>query len=1004
MTGLSPTCARAAEDWHRTIPPRLLVLATAAAAIAVLVSGLTGGFHRRYASWSGTALVNLLSGENTVPSGIAPVAWSGEGPLTVPDLPLHHGSRLELRLRTDEGRAPVRLFVDGRPAAGVEVRPAWRTFRIWLRVGGSTLRMEQTNTDGVPIHISRIKVTNVEGFAEGLLNAWVVRRHLAFAPAPHNASWVLLLGVLGVACMLLVLPDRAARFSGGEYRRCAAGVAALAVMLVVGRLLVAALGFRLIFTPGTAVAILLLPCAAGSGWSLARRARVPRVSPVEIWRRLRMPVVIGGVLVLWGMALLVFVAGRYGGDVRGVARFSRKYVQAPAVADAPFSRGGYDGEFYAVLASDPLLRNKTTFRGLDAPAYRATRILVPFLAWASVGGSAHLGPFAYVVWCWVLGLAGPVIVLLWLGAFRWRLLLFALLAINAGLVVSLVRATPDAAALALMMAALLLADRSGRPAVTTAAGTLSVLARETSVLAVPGLVWPELRAGRWKRAIGMAIIPALALGSWRLYVSANPLGAIGSGWGNLGLPFGWLPEKARRVWAAGWEHGKVEWIGLAWVLLLIGAAASYLVRRKRATPALVTFLLFAALAVVINMRVYTELNAYARVLVALPFLAVVLAAEERLRWRRGLLIAGVVLASLQGGLLLRSEVGPAWREWQRRGGIRLRATRLAGLTISGVKPEPGRRWKIPPGAKARLASVGGTRYVTLRVLDGRVVVRRAERPLVRLRPRTEAVLPLPRGGAYLELVAAGRHPAEMAPLTTTSSPRPVPGGAMLLPAVVGTGGVAGSYWETSLTLRSPAAEPQQVTLMFLPRLGDRRNRMWAQLKLDPGRELELHDLVPAVFGVRSAGALLVASGRPAPLIRCRIGHRTGRGVWWADVPAVPAADRAGTAAAQWTTDVALDGGSKRASLILVNPWPQPCTARLRAETDLGVLADAAVHLEGWGVRQLDADLGATSGRLQVVVNGSTGHTPVAVLSIVDEATGRVDLRCSSGSRRDHRAL
>ncbi|MCG6962800.1 MAG: hypothetical protein LJE95_05955, partial [Acidobacteria bacterium] len=718
MSGLSPTRARVAANRHLTIPPQLLVFGGAVAAIAVLVSGLTGGFQRTYASWSGAALVNRLSGENTVPSPIAPVAWSGKGPLTVAGLPLQRSSRLELSLRADEGRVPVRLFIDGRPAAGIEVQPAWRTFRIWLSADGSTLRMEQTSANGVPIHISRIKVTNVEGFAEGLLNAWVVRRDLPFAPAPQDASWALLLAVLSVACTLLVFPDRPARFSRGGYRRCAAGVAALAVMLVLGRLLAAALGFRLIFTSGTAAAVLLLPCAAEGGWSLARRARVPRLQPIEVWRRLRTPVVIGGVLVLWGMALAVLVEGRYGGDIRGVARFSWKFHLAPVVEDAPFARGGYDGEFYAVLASDPLLRHQTTFRGLDNPTYRATRVLVPLLAWASVGGSARLGPFAYVVWCWVLGLAGPVIVLLWLGAFRWRFLLFALLVLNAGLVVSLVRATPDAAALALMLAALLLAERFRRPAATLAGGTLAVLARETSVLAVPGLVWPELEAGRWRRAIGMALTPALALGSWRLYVAAVTHRGVGSAWGNFGLPFGWLPEKIRRVWAAGWEHGKVEWVGLAWVLLLIGAAASYLVRRKRATPALVTFLLFAALAVVINMRVYTEVNAYARVLVALPFLAVVLAAEERLRWRRGLLIAGVLLASVQGGLLLRSEVGHAWRAWQRRGGIHLRTTRLAGLTISGVTPEPGRRWKIPAGAKVRLATVGGTRYVALRVLGG----------------------------------------------------------------------------------------------------------------------------------------------------------------------------------------------------------------------------------------------------------------------------------------------
>jgi hypothetical protein len=995
---------RAARNRHRyALSLRLLLAGTLVGAVLILIAGLSAPFPRSYVSWSGEVLADLLSGLNTVPSPIAPIAWSGVGPLTIQDLPLHHGSRLELKLRAERGQVPVRIVIDGRSVARLEVRPVWRSYRLWLEGDGSTLLMEQTSTNGIPIHISRIKITNVVGFADGLLNAWIVRRGLPYRPAIHDASWGLLLGVLGVACVLLLLPESAGRAASLGYRRCAAGVAAVAVVLAVGRLVAAALGFRLIFTSGTAVAVLLLPCAAFGGWSLVRRVRVPRVSVAATWRRVRTPVVVGVVVALWAAALLVLVAGRYGGDIRGVARFSWKFHLAPAVEDAPFSRGGYDGEFYAVLASDPLLRHTSTFRGLDNPAYRATRVLVPLLAWASVGGSARLGPFAYVVWCWALGLAGPVIVLLWLGAFRWRFMLFVLLATNAGLVVSLVRATPDAAALALMLAALLLADRSRWPAATAAGGTLSVLARETSVLAVPGLVWPELKAGWWKRAIGMALAPAAALGSWRLYVRAVTHRGVGSAWGNFGIPCGWLPEKVRRMWAAGWAHGKVEWLGVAWALLLIGVAASYLVRRKKATPALVTFLLFAALATALNMRVYTEVNAYARVLIALPFLAAVLVAEESLRWRRGLLIAGVVLASAQGALLLRGEVGRAWHMWQLHGGVHLRQTRLAGLAISGVRPEPGRRWEIPVGVKARLTSVTGTRYVTLSVLDGHAAVRRGGHRLLSLGPDGMATLQLPRGGAYLELVPEGRGTVEMAPVTTSSSPPGIPGGAVLVPVVAGTGGVEGSRWVTSLALTSRAARPRRVTLMFLPRRADGRGRMWAELTLDPGRGLELDDLVPALFGVHSAGALLVASAGPGLSVRCRIGHRMGVAVSWAGIPVVLPADRERTAGARWKIEVPLGHGHKRASVILVNATSRPTTARLRAATERGVLADAAIRLGVWEVRQLETALGDGAGRLRVTVSGEGGGTPVGVLSVIDETTGRVELFCSSGSQPAERA-
>src|SRR6187399_4798 len=54
------------------------------------------------------------------------------------------------------------------------------------------------------------------------------------------------------------------------------------------------------------------------------------------------------------------------------------------IATVPGSNG-YDGQFYAQLALDPLLLSPETSAALDAPAYRARRILTPALA--SVAGA-----------------------------------------------------------------------------------------------------------------------------------------------------------------------------------------------------------------------------------------------------------------------------------------------------------------------------------------------------------------------------------------------------------------------------------------------------------------------------------------------------------------------------------------------------------------------------------------------------------------------------------------
>lgn len=60
-------------------------------------------------------------------------------------------------------------------------------------------------------------------------------------------------------------------------------------------------------------------------------------------------------------------------------------VAALAPATAPAS-AGYDGQFYAQIALDPTLRDPALETVLDGPAYRARRILVPALAYATGAG------------------------------------------------------------------------------------------------------------------------------------------------------------------------------------------------------------------------------------------------------------------------------------------------------------------------------------------------------------------------------------------------------------------------------------------------------------------------------------------------------------------------------------------------------------------------------------------------------------------------------------------
>ena len=71
----------------------------------------------------------------------------------------------------------------------------------------------------------------------------------------------------------------------------------------------------------------------------------------------------------------------------------------------PPVRWGFDGQLYAEMALDPLLRNPQMKTALDDPAYRADRILLPWLAW--LGGTNT--PF------WVLNVYAALNPLFWLG-------------------------------------------------------------------------------------------------------------------------------------------------------------------------------------------------------------------------------------------------------------------------------------------------------------------------------------------------------------------------------------------------------------------------------------------------------------------------------------------------------------------------------------------------------------------------------------------------------------
>jgi hypothetical protein len=177
----------------------------------------------------------------------------------------------------------------------------------------------------------------------------------------------------------------------------------------------------------------------------------------------------------------------------------------------------YDGALYVQLAMDPLLRDPAIDRALDAPAYRARRILFSWTAWA-IG----LGRPAWILHVYSLQNVAAWLVLAWLLT-RWlppvnaRLfMLWAAAMFSHGLLASVRLSVLDGPSLLLLALAMLAAER-GRT--WGAAGVLAVagLGRETNLLGGMALPWP---AGRrdWFRIAAAAALIVMPLLLWQDYL------------------------------------------------------------------------------------------------------------------------------------------------------------------------------------------------------------------------------------------------------------------------------------------------------------------------------------------------------------------------------------------------------------------------------------------------------------------------------------------------------
>lgn len=228
----------------------------------------------------------------------------------------------------------------------------------------------------------------------------------------------------------------------------------------------------------------------------------------------------------------------------GLIRFGEKWqdhrssaLQKLPLATVPESYG-YDGQFYAQIALDPLLRSPEFTQAIDLPAYRARRILAPATAaviglgspWWTLQAYALVNVFCWFALGWLLfrHIGGSD----WLAFARWAGCMFSM-----GVLDSVRQSLVDLPALLLLGLAVHACSRE-RPVRSTLWLALANLAKETSLLGAVALHCDKSpNPFPWKRALLSLTVAALPLGLWSFYVAQRfPDLSGNSGLGNFTWP------------------------------------------------------------------------------------------------------------------------------------------------------------------------------------------------------------------------------------------------------------------------------------------------------------------------------------------------------------------------------------------------------------------------------------------------------------------------------------
>ena len=352
-----------------------------------------------------------------------------------------------------------------------------------------------------------------------------------------------------------------------------------------------------------------------------------------------------------GFTTLIHFGGRFYGRTLPAVRYAR---HATSLDD-----WGDDGQFYAQLAVEPLLRNRHLAVALDNAPYRSRRILFAWTAYLLGLGEPERILKAYAIQNIVAWIALAGVLLYWLpptrarNALPWIGCLY-----SAGLLTSVRLSMLEGPSMVLVTLAILAHERQ-RGWLATGLMAAAGLGRETNIIG-SGLLVDRMPRTRHEilSLCGKAACVAAPFFLWTLYVSSIYPSFSYNNPASFALPFsgylaGWS-ETLLELQQSGWHSNAPHKLA---ILIGLSVQMGFLVRRwnwkspwwRMAAPYCVLFAITSS-AVWVGMP-----SSAPRVLLPLTFAFNVLVAKLPNRWFWPLVIAGNV--SIVSGA---SMIGMAW--------------------------------------------------------------------------------------------------------------------------------------------------------------------------------------------------------------------------------------------------------------------------------------------------------------------------------------------------------